>query len=75
MSHPHLKARWEIFAALLLMTGVFTPSTLSAQPANSIIGATILTESLPRGYWITAVVIEYDKADRLAWHHRSDNWS
>ena len=61
MSHPHLKARWGIFAALLLMTGVFTPSTLSAQPANSVVGANILAESTPRGYFATAVVIEFDK--------------
>ena len=46
----------------MLMTGVLTPSTLSAQPANSIVGATILAESTPRGYFANAVVLEYDKA-------------
>ena len=51
----------NVLAAGTLLIGVVAPSMLHAQPSNAVVGASILTESLPRGYFITAVMIEFEK--------------
>lgn len=56
--HPSVR---NGFAALALLTGVLTPALRGAQQ-NVVVGATILAEPTPRGYFANAVVLEYDKA-------------